>query len=218
MTMQQFTVRGINFGPTRMVNERNAMATPSERSPQVREPSDCGEQTLFSSLFPFPFPSFLSFFLQADMAMARVNAEPKRQPTRTILSFLSFPPNLGYLLSTPATKVWLAGFQLIRLHGGLRYPAALPPGLSPGPNATLLLAVHLCRGEEEALQIGGGEEALQVGAGPGPGPRRTSAAGAAVRVCLRYSASIRPRAQTQRDARLSGRGGMAGLDAAPPRP
>lgn len=97
MTMQQFTARGINFGPTRMVNERNAMATPSERSPQVREPSDCGEQTLFSSLFLFPFPSFLSFFLQADMAMARVNAEPKRQPTRTILSFLSFPPNLGYL-------------------------------------------------------------------------------------------------------------------------
>lgn len=76
----------------------------------------------------------------------------------------SFPPNLGYLCFQPATKVGRGAVQLI-CRSATR--CRRTPGALPGAGCDPVLALHLCPGAEEALQIGGAGEALQVGAGAG---------------------------------------------------
>lgn len=197
--MQRFTARGINFSyhPTRMVNDwRGTQWLLPAVHPQVREPSSriVGNRRFVSSLFSSFSFLFFRFHLSVSsqiwararamgsfvravadswlaasraMVMTRVKAEPNRQPIRKILSFsFSFPPNLGYLFCQPATKVGRGGVQLIR-RSATR--CRRTPGALPGAECDPVLALHLCPGAEEALQIGGAGEALQAGAGAGAG-------------------------------------------------
>lgn len=205
--MQRFTARGINFSyhPTRMVNDwRGTQWLLPAVHPQVREPSSriVGNRRFVSSLFSsFSFFFFLfhlsvssqiwararamGSFVRAvadswlaasrAMVMTRVKAEPNRQPIRKILSFsFSFPPNLGYLFCQPATKVGRGGFSSF---AGVRHAAAVPPGLSPGPNAIQCWRCTCAQAPKKPCRSEAPEKPCRSGPGPGPEPGRTSAAG-----------------------------------------